>query len=285
MLPQSGYAQLLERAPAPNVAIPVAPQTPRARPPAADNRMENVLRGLAQLDLNNTPRAPLGDKKNVHQSPAKVQQPLPAVPVKKPTPPLFGQEPVVINDSDESDDRTGGHERAGALGGRWGKASRLNHLVRQANDASDNQSLAKLVAEFVKVLQDTSSRTLTKEAFAFLDVLNKQLSGPSEFVVPLRQTKSRRTRSKLSTATDTSGFSEDSRVSGTGTGVGSTLRDQRNRLWLLRTGVPRARDNAALGKMVAEFGTVVDQNSNKTLTKDGYAFLQGLAGRLDAIDG
>lgn len=73
-------------------------------------------------------------------------------------------------------------------------------------------------------------------------------------------------------------------MSGTGTGmVGSTLREQRSKLWLLRTGVKGAGNNAALGKMVAEFGTIVDQNANKTLTKDGYAFLEGMAERLGTI--
>lgn len=244
--------------------------------------MENVLHDLARLNLN-TPRPPLGDKKNVHQSPAKNQEPLPAaIPVKKPSPPLFGQQDVIVLDDDDSDDRSRSRNGVAAMDRRWGKASRLNQLAREANDASDNKALARLAADFVRVLKDTSSRTLTKEAFAFLDALHKQLSDPSVFIVPLRQTK-RRTRSKGSTATLASEGNGPG-VSGTGTGmVGSTLREQRSKLWQLRTGVRSAGDNAALGRMVAEFGTLVDQNTNKTLTKDGYAFLEGMAERLSAI--
>lgn len=246
--------------------------------------MQNILHDLAHLNLN-TPRPPLGDRKNVQQSPSKTQRPLPAaIPYKKPTPPTYGQQPVIILDSDDSDDRSDSRGGLRVMRGRLGKASQLNQLVREANDVSDNKTLAKLVADFVRVLQDTSSRTLTKEAFSFLDALHKQLSDPSTFVGPLRQTKQRRTRSKGSTVTNASDATGAGGVSGTGTGmVGSTLREQRSKLWLLRTGVKGAGSNAALGKMVAEFGTIVDQNANKTLTKDGYAFLEGMAERLGTI--
>jgi len=66
------------------------------------------------------------------------------------------------------------------------KAVRLGDLSRKASTASDDQTLARLVKEFVEVLRMNSSRTLTKEAFVFLDVLYKQLDDPSVFIQPAR---------------------------------------------------------------------------------------------------
>jgi casein kinase 1 len=66
------------------------------------------------------------------------------------------------------------------------KATRLNMLTTRASNAKDNATLAALVKEFVDVMKMNSSRTLTREAFGFLDVLFKQLDDPSVFIGPKR---------------------------------------------------------------------------------------------------
>jgi casein kinase 1 len=66
------------------------------------------------------------------------------------------------------------------------KAARLREISSRASRASDNQTLTTLVREFVEVLRMNSSRTLTREAFVFLDVLYKQLDNPSVFIQPAR---------------------------------------------------------------------------------------------------
>lgn len=66
------------------------------------------------------------------------------------------------------------------------KALRLNQLAEKASSATENKSLAGIVKEFSEVLKMNSSRTLTKEALYFLDVLYKQLDDPSVFIKPIR---------------------------------------------------------------------------------------------------
>ena len=66
------------------------------------------------------------------------------------------------------------------------KRVRLVKLTKRAGAGTDNQELSKLVLEFIEVLQMNSSRTLTKEAFEFLDALHKQLADPSIFIIPTR---------------------------------------------------------------------------------------------------
>ncbi len=66
------------------------------------------------------------------------------------------------------------------------KRTRLLKLTKRAAAGTDNQELSELVLEFIQVLQMNSSRTLTREAFEFLDTLHKQLADPSIFVVSPR---------------------------------------------------------------------------------------------------
>lgn len=66
------------------------------------------------------------------------------------------------------------------------KRVRLVKLTKRAGAGTDNLELSKLVLEFIQVLQMNSSRTLTREAFEFLDALHKQLADPSVFIVPTR---------------------------------------------------------------------------------------------------
>jgi hypothetical protein len=66
------------------------------------------------------------------------------------------------------------------------KAYKLGKLTAKVSQTTDNDALSALVLEFIKVLKSNTSRTLTKDGFAFLDALNKQLEDPSVFVVPMR---------------------------------------------------------------------------------------------------
>ena len=89
-----------------------------------------------------------------------------------------GNSVVVISSDSEADNL--------APMGSLPKAARLYMLKTRASSAIDNATLAALVKEFVDVMKMNSSRTLTKEAFGFLDVLFKQLDDPSVFTGPQR---------------------------------------------------------------------------------------------------
>ena len=69
---------------------------------------------------------------------------------------------------------------------RLTKAARLGQLAREMAAATDNAALARLVRAFVGVMQENRSKMLTKEGFAVLDALHKQLADPSVFVAPQR---------------------------------------------------------------------------------------------------
>ena len=56
-----------------------------------------------------------------------------------------------------------------------------------------------------------------------------------------------------------------------------------NKLWRLGVDVRGAGRNAQLAKLVAEFGAVINRSSGRTVTKDGFGFLNGLAARLEAM--
>jgi len=95
---------------------------------------------------------------------------------------------IVISSDSEADNHTS----------HLPKATRLTMLTKRASNAIDNATLAALVKEFVDVMKMNSSRTLTKEAFGFLDLLFKQLDDPSVFIHPKRFASCMlRTKSKL----------------------------------------------------------------------------------------
>ena len=72
---------------------------------------------------------------------------------------------------------------------RLTKATQLNQLTRRVRDATDNVTLARIVRDFVELLDSSRSRTLTKEGFTFLDSLYKQLADPSVYIVPIRTSR------------------------------------------------------------------------------------------------
>lgn len=234
---------------------------PPARARAHDsNAIEKVLQDLAGLKLENRPV--LGDKKNVqvsHRQPKPNGLPKAAQPIKKPA--LDTTNVIVISDSSDIP----------PIARRYAKAEKLDKLTREASNAMDNNALARLVIEFVTLLKSNTSRTLTREGFAFLDALHKQLVDPSVFIVPLRtsRTKTGKTKASIDSAENTQPLQQG--------------RERLNKLWQLRQGVGKAQDNKALAALVAEFGSLTDKTAGRNVTKDGFAFLEGMAERLKVV--
>ncbi|KAF7299076.1 Dual specificity kinase 1 [Mycena indigotica] len=144
------------------------------------------------------------------------------------------------------------------------KAHKLMKLVKRAEDATDNSTLAQCVLEFVGILKSNSSRTLTKEGFAFIDTLCKQLSDPSVFMLPLRTSKQRSSDKSIQ---------QDKEPAHVKLGVVASLRRE----------VQTARSNKELAQMAERFGQVTNKSNGRTVTKDGFAFFEGMAERLKVL--
>lgn len=213
--------------------------------------MAGLLQGLAQLNINreNAERPVLGDKKNVQNEGLQNGRLL----LKKPD----GADIIIISD----------RGLPGPAEQRVTKAARITKLTQAACQAADNRVLAQITADFVKVLQSSNSRTLTREGFAFLDALHKQLADPSVFIVPLRSSKTRSSRSQQQAEL-------------TNSPVEVAAQERRSRLNVLRSSLAKAHDNKSLAKLIAEFGTLIDRAAGRKLTKDGMAFLENMADRL-----
>ena len=218
--------------------------------------MTGLLQGLAQLQINkdnNIGRPVLGDRKNVQGGNGG------ELLLKKP-----GRvDIVVISDGEQSSGEQGPV-------GRNYKAARIIKLTRAAGQAADNRVLARLTEDFVKVLRDFNSRTLTREGFAFLDALHKQLADPSVFIVPLRSSKTRSSRSQRDQESAAAAAEE-------------APHERRSRLNTLCVSLAKAQDNKAVARLVAEFGALIDRTAGRKLTKDGMAFLDIVADRLQAV--
>jgi casein kinase 1 len=216
--------------------------------------MAGLLRDLAHMNINreNPGRPVLGDKKNVQDQGMQNGCLL----LKKPDADI-----IIVSD----DEQQWGRDVPGPAEQRVTKAARITKLTQAAGQAIDNRVLAQITADFVKVLQSSNSRTLTREGFAFLDALHKQLADPSVFIVPLRTSKSRSTRSQRQEPD---------------LPAEEAAQERRSRLNVLRTSVARAQDNKSLAKLIAEFGTLIDKVAGRKLTKDGLGFLENMADRL-----
>jgi len=166
-------------------------------------------------------------------------------------------EVVVISDEQSSGEHGPVH--------RYNKAARITKLTQAAGQAADNRVLARLTEDFVKVLRNSNSRTLTREGFAFLDALHKQLADPSVFIVPLRSSKTRSSRSQRD---QESAAAEEA------------PHERRGRLNGLCTSLMKAQDNKTVAGLVAEFGALIDRTAGRKLTKDGMMFLEIVADRL-----
>lgn len=66
------------------------------------------------------------------------------------------------------------------------KARQLELLAKKTATATSNEDLSNHVADFIRIMQSNSGRTLTRPAFQFLDMLYKQLDDPSVFVQPAK---------------------------------------------------------------------------------------------------
>ena len=229
-------------------AVRPAPQ----RPTIDAVEMENVLNDLAKLQLDPS-RPILHDHTNIPDL-ARTDQGH----AKKPV--------AIISISDNSEDselKPNVRHLPPCTPVRTKKASQLQSLRFSVLGATDNAALAVAVQEFARFLQ-LGSKTLTKEGFAFLDALYKQLADPSIFVQPLRT-------SRTSTNHEDSGAPQPAHVK---LGVVARLRRE---VWT-------ASSNRVLANLVADFGAVTNRSSGRTITKDGFAFLEGLAGRLQALN-
>jgi casein kinase 1 len=145
----------------------------RTRTPALEiDEFQGILNDLKKLDLVGRPI--LGDRTNVEEAMRKAQNDAKKDDASHKT---ATKEVIELSDSED-----------GSIPPPFltPKAHRLAKLTSKASDATTNAALSELVRQFIEVLQCNSSRTLTKEAFHFLDVLYKQLADPSIFVTPLR---------------------------------------------------------------------------------------------------
>lgn len=261
----------------PTVRVTNAPK-PAARTISGTPELEGVLNGLANMQLGQGERQVLGERHNLvnRDSPAPLKDDANIGKGKGKAP----ARPEVIELSSDSDsaDENAHAQRPAAGGGRLTKAARLAQLAREIAAAPDNASLARLVREFVAAMQENRSKMLTKEGFAVLDALHKQLGDPSVFVAPLRTTRPRNSHGSTDQNADASVGG------GTGTGGGvETRQGKMNKLFRLGVDVRAAMSNTQLATMVAEFGAVINRSSGRTVTKDGFAFLRELATRIEVL--
>lgn len=146
----------------------------RTRTPGLEpDAFEGILNGLKKLDLAERPI--LGDKKNIEDAVRKARQDARDSESSQNT---TVKEVIEVSSDSENESIPPPFLTP--------KAHRLVKLTKKASGATDNAALSGLVREFIEVLQCNSSRTLTKEAFHFLDALYKQLADPSVFITPLR---------------------------------------------------------------------------------------------------
>ncbi|KAH9931666.1 CK1/CK1 protein kinase [Epithele typhae] len=243
---------------------PKVPPKQAAKKKAATAELEGVLQDLAELKLGESSRQALGERPHLvnrgsngdGKSKDKVKDSM----GKKPAAGAAGG-----SDSDENAPTRG----SGAGVGR-AKATRLAQLARAAGAASDNRGLAAVLREFTQVMQENRSRTLTKEGFAVLDALHKQLADPSVFVAPAP----RRPRASGGGSVGTAGTADSAR---------ETRSGKMNKLWRLGVEAKTAGDNGQLARLVSEFGQVIYKSGGRTVTKDGFGFLNALTTRLEAL--
>ena len=214
--------------------------------------MAKVLDGLGRLRLEEAPQV-IGDRTQVVNA---VQQAREAV--NKPSSDDADKEVIVISSGDEDDSTK-----------PVPKARRIYLLRTRVSAATDNATLAKLVLEFVEVMEKTYSKSLTVEGFAFLDALYKQLADPEVFVQPIRTSKRGGTGSTA----------DSQELDGLAKG-----RARRGRLATLKADVEKADTNKVLAGLVKGFGVEIDSSKGKTLPKTAFEFLHTLGARLKEIN-
>lgn len=173
---------------------------------------------------------------------------------------------IIISSGDESDQYSRQIDRTT-------KQAAIRLLTLQALTATSNHQLAILLHRLVGTLQVNRSKVITKEAFEFFGTFTKQLGNPSIFeAMNLRGDKD-------STKTESSNDSHGRlRQRPPLAPKIETIRTLRTKL----DSAPPSIGNAELSKMMDEFVAAVRSTSNKSLTKDGTAFLEGIAERLES---
>lgn len=209
---------------------------------------EDILHDLAKLQIGD--RQILGDLNEVANG-VRAN----AADAQKQTQP--SNEVIVIGSDDEN-----------ALGEapadvRPSKAVQIAKLTRVVSESVDNIALAQALEGLVEVLRDSRSRSLTKEGFAFLDALYKQLADPSVYIQPMRTSRPRNSAKDSEQAPRP-----------------QPRYEKMNKLWNLKRDVTHASSNKMLAELVAEFGAVINRSTGRTITKDAFGFLDGLAERL-----
>lgn len=260
-----------------------APQpTPRRPAPLQEDGIEKILNDLATLKLVPEGRPVLGDRPVVvnavnqaKEDARKTKQASADSKKKKAVAShnsLLSDPPtgvIIISDSDTtSGDSLPAPKDKIPEGTRLPKAVQLRKVVDDLGHAGDNLALSHVVGDFVRVLRDSHSRNLTKEGFAVLDTLVKQLADPNAFAVPLRRNKSKGNALENENESDA---------------VQRPRYAKATKLVSLRRDVRVATSNTELATMVQDFGKVTDASNGRTITKDGYAFLDGLVARLREI--
>ncbi|KAI0766445.1 CK1/CK1 protein kinase [Trametes elegans] len=234
---------------------------PKPAPRKNSGEMEGVLNGIANMQLGE--RQVLGVRDNLVNRDTK---PSPSPKDGKPQKPSpKGKEVINLISDDEDAQDENAHARGCAA--RLPKAVRLAQLAREVAAATDNVALGKLVRDFAGAMEENRSRMLTKEGFAVLDALHKQLADPRVRAAPIRTARPRGSGAAESTAG----------------GARETRQGKMNKLWRLGADVRRAESNEQLAKLIVEFGAVINGSSGRTVTKDGFGFLEALAGRLEAL--
>ncbi|KAI9058238.1 CK1/CK1 protein kinase [Trametes sanguinea] len=254
--------------PEPTVRATAAPK-PAARMDSGE--LQGVLNGLANMQLGDRPVLAVRDNlvnRDSNTPPKDAQKPVKA---QKPSPKAKEVINLVSDDEESRNENAHGRTRVAPAAGRHSKAQRLSQLAREIAAATDKATLGRLVREFSQVMEDNKSRMLTKEGFAVLDALHKQLADPGALAGPIRTAKSR-----------ASGASEAPESAGAA-GERETRWGKMNKLYRLGQDVRRAGSSEQLAQLVVEFGAVINRSSGRTVTKDGFGFLAGLAGRLEAL--
>lgn len=272
-------------APPPRKAAPPPPAREPAPSPATVD-IEKVLGDIANLNLNENrisgskrPAEPQnsepaqGDEQNRNPAPGPERAAENQANIK---PPQQQKQPsVIVISSDPESHRVAAPRPAT----RSTKAAAINGLTKQVPRASDNNALAQLLREFADVLKANRSKMLTREGFAFLAALERQLADPSVFLVsdsahpkegarPLREGSDRGSRG---CGHGTQASQEAAVSAGSG-----AVRAVRQRLDASRA----ALSNGELGEMLADFCAATRKTSGRSVTKDGFGFLAGLEARL-----
>ncbi|KAI8994185.1 CK1/CK1 protein kinase [Trametes punicea] len=238
--------------PEPTVRV-LAPPKPEAR--SDPRELEGVLNGIANMQLGERPVLAVRDNLVNRDSNVPPKE-VPKLGIPQKPSPKAKEVINLVSDDDGNPQDENAHARA-PVGDRG---------------AADNATLGRLVRQFAQVMEENRSRMLTKEGFAVLDALHKQLVDPSVFVAPIRTTRPRG-----------SGASDHPSGQGESQGERETRWGKMNKLYRLGEDVRRAASNEQLAKLVVEFGSVINRSSGRTVTKDGFGFLASLAGRLEAL--